>query len=155
MISQPTGTAQFYKSLLRLILSVSLIAVSGCGGGRASNPTEASKPSASASSANAPTTASTTKTAPAESKKTASKVVGDRLSGPTDTASLTPKTAQEPSPFRFTEITKDSGIDFVHVSGMDEKRYFPFQDNPSKVAQPSCTSMSAKNVVLHIVKDQL
>jgi hypothetical protein len=36
-----------------------------------------------------------------------------------------PQDNQEPSPFRFTDILKESGIDFVHVSGMTEERYFP------------------------------
>jgi hypothetical protein len=29
------------------------------------------------------------------------------------------------SPFRFTEITREAGIDFVHVSGMTEAKHFP------------------------------
>jgi hypothetical protein len=29
------------------------------------------------------------------------------------------------SPFRFTEITRDAGIDFVHASGMTEAKHFP------------------------------
>jgi hypothetical protein len=32
---------------------------------------------------------------------------------------------QAPSPFQFTEIAKQSGIDFVHVSGMTEAKHFP------------------------------
>jgi enediyne biosynthesis protein E4 len=32
---------------------------------------------------------------------------------------------QPPSPFRFTEITGDSGVDFVHVSGMTQDKHFP------------------------------
>ncbi len=32
---------------------------------------------------------------------------------------------QEPSPFRFAEIARQSGIDFVHVSGMTEERHAP------------------------------
>ena len=32
---------------------------------------------------------------------------------------------QEPSPFRFAEIAKQAGIDFVHFSGMTEERYAP------------------------------
>lgn len=60
------------------------------------------------------------------SKKSASsKVIGDRLSGPVSSSSLTPGINQQPSPFRFTEITKESGVDFVHVSGMTEQKYFP------------------------------
>ena len=37
--------------------------------------------------------------------------------------SLTKQT--EPSPFRFAEIAKEAGIDFVHFSGMTEDKHFP------------------------------
>jgi hypothetical protein len=36
-----------------------------------------------------------------------------------------PKPPQEPSPFRFAEIASSAGIDFVHVSGMTDEKYFP------------------------------
>jgi enediyne biosynthesis protein E4 len=32
---------------------------------------------------------------------------------------------REPSPFRFAEIAREAGIDFVHFSGMTEEKYFP------------------------------
>jgi hypothetical protein len=38
-------------------------------------------------------------------------------------AVLTPQT--EPSPFRFAEIARAAGIDFVHFSGMTRQKYFP------------------------------
>ena len=31
----------------------------------------------------------------------------------------------EPSPFRFAEIARQAGIDFVHFSGMTADKYFP------------------------------
>ena len=31
----------------------------------------------------------------------------------------------EPSPFRFAEIARDAGIDFVHFSGMTAEKHFP------------------------------
>ena len=31
----------------------------------------------------------------------------------------------ESSPFRFAEIAKEAGIDFVHFSGMTEEKHFP------------------------------
>ncbi len=31
----------------------------------------------------------------------------------------------ESSPFRFAEIAKEAGIDFVHFSGMTEDKHFP------------------------------
>lgn len=52
---------------------------------------------------------------------------------PTDPATATgretrvanPMIPQEPSPFRFTEIARDAGIDFVHISGMNDDRHYP------------------------------
>jgi hypothetical protein len=40
-------------------------------------------------------------------------------------ARANPTVPIERSPFRFTEITGDSGIEFVHVSGMTEDKHFP------------------------------
>ena len=34
-----------------------------------------------------------------------------------------PAQPQTPSPFRFAEIAREAGIDFVHYSGMTEERY--------------------------------
>ena len=36
-----------------------------------------------------------------------------------------PAIPQEPSPFRFAEVATESGIDFVHFSGMEEHRHYP------------------------------
>jgi hypothetical protein len=50
--------------------------------------------------------------------------VGDRLAGaPARPVIMTRQT--EPSPFRFSEIAREAGIDFVHVSGMTEAKHFP------------------------------
>ncbi len=95
----------------------------GCGGSNPANPPAVAeaKPSAvKASPAEAPPQ---TPEAKAESAKP--KIVGDRLSGKASTGAVTPAARQEPSPFRFTDITKESGVDFVHKSGMNEKKYFP------------------------------
>ncbi len=64
---------------------------------------------------------------PAEKKRNSGegRMVGDRLSGVKSASTQTPVANQEPSPFKFTDITKDTGIDFTHVSGMTEKKYFP------------------------------
>ena len=45
---------------------------------------------------------------------------GDAAEGPDLLSKQT-----EPSPFRFAEIARDAGIDFVHFSGMTEEKYFP------------------------------
>ena len=59
--------------------------------------------------------------------KTQSKVVstieGDRMTVVSAPVVLTKQT--ESSPFRFTEVSKEWGIDFVHFSGMTEEKYFP------------------------------
>ena len=49
---------------------------------------------------------------------------GDRLSG-TVLVQATPQAAQEPSPFRFTEVARESGVDFMHFSGMTRDKHFP------------------------------
>ena len=36
-----------------------------------------------------------------------------------------PTIPQEPSPFRFAEIAKQAGVDFVHTSGMTPEKHFP------------------------------
>jgi hypothetical protein len=40
-------------------------------------------------------------------------------------ARVKPAQPQTPSPFRFAEIAREAGIDFVHYSGMTEERYSP------------------------------
>jgi len=51
-------------------------------------------------------------------------VEGDRLAGiPAAAVVMTKQT--ESSPFRFAEIARASGIDFVHFSGMTRDKYFP------------------------------
>jgi hypothetical protein len=54
-------------------------------------------------------------------------VIGDRESnsGPT-AAKYKPVTQpQEPSPFRFVDILEGSGVDFKHISGMNDAKHFP------------------------------
>ena len=43
---------------------------------------------------------------------------------PTTPPAPAPSAASAPSVFHFDELSNSSGIDFVHVSGMDENRYF-------------------------------
>ena len=51
-------------------------------------------------------------------------IAGDRLAGST-TVSVKPTRQTEPSPFRFSEIARQSGIDFVQFSGMGTEKHFP------------------------------
>jgi enediyne biosynthesis protein E4 len=54
--------------------------------------------------------------------KVVSKIEGDRV---TVIAPIVMSKQTESSPFRFAEIAKDAGIDFVHFSGMTEEKHFP------------------------------
>ena len=55
--------------------------------------------------------------------KTVSNIAGDRMTVVAPSIVLTKQT--ESSPFRFTEVAKEWGIDFVQFSGMTEQKYFP------------------------------
>lgn len=92
----------------RLAAWVCLVAwVCGCGGGDAPvSPGTGGRPGGAPSPESAPT------------------VIGSRLTSPTR-ATQPSRSPQEPSPFRFTEIAKGAGVDFVHVSGMTRERHFP------------------------------
>jgi hypothetical protein len=46
---------------------------------------------------------------------------------------VNPMVPQEPSPFRFAEVSRGAGLDFQHVSGMTEERHYP-SANASGVA---------------------
>jgi hypothetical protein len=59
-----------------------------------------------------------------EPKAESSSLIGDRMSGAAPQAA-NPTVPQEPSPFRFADIAKDGGVDFVHFSGMNEEKHFP------------------------------
>lgn len=60
----------------------------------------------------------------AASVRPVSRIEGDRLAN-VSTANVTMTKQLESSPFRFAEIAKQGGIDFVHFSGMDETKHFP------------------------------
>ena len=55
--------------------------------------------------------------------KVVSTIEGDRMTVVAPPVVLTKQT--ESSPFRFAEIAKEAGIDFVHFSGMTEEKHFP------------------------------
>ena len=56
--------------------------------------------------------------------KSKSSLIDDRQAGLAETA-IKPAAPQEPSPFRFAEVTKAAGIDFKHFSGMTAEKHFP------------------------------
>jgi len=51
-------------------------------------------------------------------------IVGDRMANTSDQP-VTLSKQTKPSPFRFAEVAKSSGIDFVHFSGMTKDKHFP------------------------------
>jgi len=55
--------------------------------------------------------------------KVVSTIEGDRMTVVSAPVTLSKQT--ESSPFRFAEVSRESGIDFVHFSGMTEDKYFP------------------------------
>jgi enediyne biosynthesis protein E4 len=58
-----------------------------------------------------------------DTSKMVSSIAGDRMSVIPSTIVLSKQPAS--SPFRFAEIAKEAGIDFVHFSGMTEEKHFP------------------------------
>ena len=97
-------------SLFVVFLSVGMVGCQNDAGGTSS--TVGSTPAIPSKSAAPPET--TTKPT----------VVGDRL-GDTGGSPVVLSKQTESSPFRFKEIAKESGIDFVHFSGMTAEKHFP------------------------------
>jgi hypothetical protein len=110
-----------FSSLPRGIVVLAAIvafAMSGCDNSANSTPASGTKKSSDSTPA---------KKADAGGKATqkkAARIAGDRLADLAPMAS-NPSIPQEPSPFRFADITKEAGIDFIHVSGMNENKNFP------------------------------
>src|SRR5689334_18588417 len=92
------------------------IVLAGCGGGQ----TDAT--SGSRAGPSPPIAAPVVPAGPAN--QAPATVEGDRLAGTIVTAAA-PRSEQEPSPFRFTEVARQSGVDFVHFSGMTRDKHFP------------------------------
>ena len=90
-----------------------LLGVTGCGdtSGNGGATTAAAAPAAAG-------------TAPPKSGPLKAGINDDRMGNtPTEPIVLTKQT--EPSPFRFADVVKDSGVDFVHFSGMTKDKHFP------------------------------
>jgi hypothetical protein len=95
--------------------------LSGCGAGSSSvSPNPGLAPSVSAAAKKA---LSPSGTQAADKGKMVSNIAGDRLTIIPSTVVLTKQT--ESSPFRFAEIAREAGIDFVHFSGMTDDKHFP------------------------------
>ncbi|OJW20854.1 MAG: RNA-binding protein [Planctomycetales bacterium 71-10] len=96
------------------------LAAAGCGGG-------GEGPATGRGAASAPAKGEKKRpTRAAEAKKPAqavSGIEGDRVTLMSETVTLSKQA--EPSPFRFAEVAKESGVDFVHFSGMVEEKHYP------------------------------
>ena len=90
----------------------------GCGGDSGSSPVPGAVPGNPPAVANAPAESATQAGSGTDKAATKRQMVGDRDAGKASSGTVTPVTRQESSPFRFTDITKESGVDFVHQSGM-------------------------------------
>jgi hypothetical protein len=119
--SRPTRTACPFRLSFILVVVGSSAGLSGCGAGSSSvSPNPGLAPSVSAA---AKKTLSPSGTQAADKGKMVSNIAGDRLTIIPSTVVLTKQT--ESSPFRFAEIAREAGIDFVHFSGMTDEKHFP------------------------------
>ncbi|MFO0952640.1 MAG: CRTAC1 family protein [Isosphaeraceae bacterium] len=119
-MSQVICRGRFAAALLGALIT--LAAAPGCG---KPEPQEAG-PAASKGTATPPPVAGPAQPAPSAAPAPASKpkILGDRQAdAPTQAPTLSKQS--ESSPFRFADVTKDAGIDFVHFSGMDKSKHFP------------------------------
>ena len=128
--SRPMRHDSLLLSILSLSMLGSFVLVSGCDRGSANDRdslpeviTESGSGSLPPREAKASNAAGAADPAPAGQSNVVSKIEGDRLQVIPREIVLTKQT--ESSPFRFAEIAKEAGIDFVHFSGMTEEKHFP------------------------------
>ena len=125
---------QHAASSIRLPVSlVGLIAVlilSGCGSpsrssanGAVKSPAKASDSPAAVPRVGSPSLPDAPGSKPGTTSQMVSTIAGDRISVIPTTVVLSKQPTS--SPFRFAEIAKEAGIDFVHFSGMTEEKHFP------------------------------
>ncbi len=98
-------------------------AMAGCDSGTSSSDQTPLDRVATAKSLSTPPVASAPAAAQDSPSKVVSTVAGDRMSVIPTKIVLSKQT--ETSPFRFAEIAKQAGIDFVHFSGMTVEKHFP------------------------------
>ncbi len=105
-------------SFLIFILATALAA--GCSG-KAAVPGNASVTNGAPDQAGAKTT-SLAQAKPTDSSTMVSHIEGDRMQS---IPKAVMSTQTESSPFRFAEIAREAGIEFVHFSGMTDEKHFP------------------------------
>jgi hypothetical protein len=121
-----------FRHLTPILILPFLLAHWGCDAGRSSSATENSAAAATTtgqrSNVGAGSLTGSSKGGlsggrDTDKSKIVSTIAGDRLSVIPTTVVLSKQTTT--SPFRFAEIAKDAGIDFVHFSGMNDDKHFP------------------------------
>jgi hypothetical protein len=109
--------------LWALSTACAILAAAGCGGAGGGDAAAGK----GAESASAKAKARAGAGAAAEPKKKPAQAVsgieGDRVTLLSDSPTLSKQT--EPSPFRFAEVARESGVDFVHFSGMVDEKHYP------------------------------
>lgn len=109
--------------LLRLGgLAATALTLTGCGGDGVSSGRDGAEATAlkTEKDQGSPRASSTAK----KPTEVVSTIAGDRMSVISTTSTLTKQT--EPSPFRFTDVAGEWGVDFKHYSGMlTEEKHFP------------------------------
>ncbi len=108
------------RLLIQLASCLILGGVVGCGDTQGNSPPPAAAPTLTPKKTAPSTNASTLESL---SNPTVT-IEGDRMTNVSDQP-ITMSKQTEPSPFRFADIAKESGIDFVHFSGMTEDKHFP------------------------------
>jgi enediyne biosynthesis protein E4 len=131
--SRPTRLLSPWGLAFAFNIIGAVASISGCGAGvssssntgapAATTPNTSSEAGAPGINAGSGTPARAPGIKETDSSKMVSNIAGDRLSVIPNRAVLSKQT--ESSPFRFAEIARESGIDFVHFSGMTEEKHFP------------------------------
>ena len=123
--SRPTRWICRCRLTSTLLVVGGITLVAGCGGEKSSSTT--SPPSAGNVTKSGPAGIGTSLDGKPggqpDPSKMVSSIAGDRMSVIPSTVVLSKQLTS--SPFRFAEIAKEAGIDFVHFSGMTDEKHFP------------------------------
>ena len=124
--SGPTRLSCPFRPTFALLFMAGITLLSGCGPGSSTStigqPTDVSAPKTGGTGVGSQPSGKAGAGRPDLSKMVSS-IAGDRMSVIPSTVVLSKQLTS--SPFRFAEIAKDAGIDFVHFSGMTEEKHFP------------------------------
>ena len=118
-INRPRDRRWFLPAFFLIIILAATLP-SGCTGGSA--PSAAPAPEIVRPEMSLLTKVPGAQAKPSNSSASVSHIEGDRMQS-IPKAVMSKQT--ETSPFRFAEIAKEAGIDFVHFSGMTDDKHFP------------------------------